>query len=243
MKNWIAQLTGAPSPNFELRPETAFQVIGDIHGRADLLTQMLDQLDPDLPIICVGDYIDRGENGREVLEILSRRPDITCLMGNHEFMMLSFLAYPARHGRRWLRYGGLQTLASYGVATVRETSSSEEFEQARDMLVSRIGEPVLGWLVDLPFQHHNGNIAVVHAGADPHAPISDQSPGWLMWGHPNFRKISRTDGQCVVYGHTIVDQPAFENGRIAIDTGAYATGRLTAARISSDGVEFITTGR
>ena len=78
----------------------------------------------------------------------------------------------------------------------------------------------------------------MHAGADPAVAIEDQTRGTLLWGHPEFHKTPRNDDTWVVHGHTIVDAPVAENGIISIDTGAYATGRLTVAHVSSDGVTF-----
>ena len=86
-------------------------------------------------------------------------------------------------------------------------------------------------------KYSSGNVHVVHAGADPARPLDRQSAHTLIWGHPDFLRRPRRDGQWVVYGHTIVDVVAAENGRIGVDTGAYATGRLSAALITRDGVE------
>jgi len=42
-----------------------------------------------------------------------------------------------------------------------------------------------------------------------------------------------------VHGHTIVDSPIVKGGRVFIDTGAYATGKLIATVFTKDGVEFV----
>lgn len=223
-------------------PERPFQVIGDIHGRADLFANLIERLDGSLPTIIVGDFIDRGDNSREILEFLSREANFTCLMGNHEFMLLNFLSNPRKTGRQWLRHGGLQTLASFGVDGVSETSESEALETARDRLIARMGQDTIAWLVDLPLYYMSGNVAVVHAGADPDIPMDGQAPRHLLWGHPKFLRKSRVDGVTVVFGHFIMDRPSFTDGRIAVDTGAYASGRLTAVRIGFGEATFISTG-
>lgn len=222
------------------KPDEPFVAIGDVHGRADLLARLLARLDPSLQVVCVGDYVDRGEHSAEVLQMLMARDDIVCLGGNHEEMLLGFLSDPVRYGKPWLRSGGLQALASFGVSGVTETSGEAALREARDSLRAAMGAELVEWMSALPLFWMSGNVAVVHAGADPALPIPQQRPGVLRWGHPGFAGTPREDGLWVVHGHVIVDNPVMADGRIAIDTGAYATGKLTAALIDGQCVEFMT---
>ena len=222
-----------------LAPAGPMQVVGDVHGRLDLLRLILDARDPDLPLICVGDYIDRGEQSAGVLRLLAEGPHV-CLMGNHEAMMLDFLDAPEAAGQRWLRNGGLQTLASFGVAGVTVTSGPATLVTAAMALRRAMGDDLIGWLRALPLYHLSGNVAVVHAGADPARPIDVQSNS-LVWGHADFARTPRNDGVWVVHGHTVVDRPIVAQGRVAIDTGAYATGALTMARIDAGALRFVST--
>lgn len=234
----------APTPAVDVdpvRPDTSFCVIGDIHGRFDLLCSLVDALPQDFGIICVGDLVDRGEQSREVLDYVMQSDRVTSLMGNHEQLMLNFLRSPETDGRRWLRNGGLQTLASFGVSGVTDSSGAEALTRARDTLYEAMGEDMVTWLARLDCIAWSGNVAVVHAGADPNTPLEDHAPDTFIWGHPEFQKTPRTDGFWIVHGHTIVDSPKMRDGRISIDTGAYATGQLTAAVFTPDGVEFIST--
>jgi serine/threonine protein phosphatase 1 len=232
-------------------PDGPLAVVGDIHGRFDLLMELdslLVDLPEEAPVIFVGDYIDRGEDSRAVLELLSQLGDthlrkLVCLKGNHEQMCLSFLDDPATNGRAWIRNGGLQTLASYGVSGVGPGSGAKDLRRARDALAMAMGDRLIDWLSGLPLIWQSGNVAVVHAGADPCKPLNAQPSQALLWGHPDFTKRIRDDGQWVIHGHTIVDEPIIENGRIALDTGAYATGRLTAALLDKGGLEFRQTRR
>lgn len=237
----FGSLLSALRPNRfpEVAPDAPMAVIGDVHGRADLLEKLLGQIGTDRALFCVGDYVDRGDRSADVLALLQERPDITCLRGNHEEMLLAFLEDPDSTGPRWLRYGGLQTLASFGIRGLSDTSRGADLIQARDRLRVAMGDAMIAWLGDMPLWHLSGNVAVTHAGADPHCPIDEQSAGRLLWGHPDFFKSARRDGVWVVHGHTIVDAASARSGRISVDTGAYATGRLTAALIGPDGVEFI----
>lgn len=240
ISSWIAKLRGN-SPEFAaISPDAPLFVIGDIHGRADLLLRALAKLTPGVPIVCVGDLIDRGEQSSEVLSLLADRPDILCLKGNHEDMLLQFLDDPVAHGARWLRYGGLQTLASFGVTGVTETSPAEARVTARDALKVNMGPDLENWLRRLPLSHQSGNLVVVHAAANPRVEMREQQPRHLLWGHPDFLRVKRSDGLWVAHGHTVVETPYAKDGRIAVDTGAYATGALTIADISAAGVRFIT---
>ena len=233
-----------------LQPEKPFYAIGDIHGCDGLLIRLLDKIKKDdktrnTDIVFVGDYVDRGEESAAVLRRLfamsedSTSTSVTCLMGNHEDMMLKFIDNPIERGPRWLQYGGLQTLASFGVRGITTTTTGIALEEARDKLAFDMGEPLIAWLRDLPTFWQSGNIAVVHAGADPEVAINAQQSRVLKWGHKAFAHQLRTDGIWVVHGHTIVDQANATDGRIAIDTGAYATGQLTAAQISDQEVQFL----
>jgi len=227
-------------------PERLLYVIGDVHGRDDLLWPLLDKIERDAAktphdLVMVGDYVDRGEASATVirrLQTLSKAPHIKCLMGNHERMLLDFIDDPVKNGRRWIRNGGLQTLASFGVGGFTETAGHDVMIRGRDAFLDALGllEP---WLRTLALSFQSGNVAVVHAGADPRLPILDQPAKNLIWGHPNFSQLPRSDGIWVVHGHTIVDAACTETGRISIDTGAYATGRLSAAAISANCVRFL----
>lgn len=230
--------TSKPAEFPPVDPESGFYAVGDIHGRLDLLDQILRDLPTDLPIVCVGDYIDRGEDGAGVLRRLQDSPQVICLRGNHEDMLLGFLNAPQDKGPRWIRNGGLQTLASFGVTGVTQTTSGIDLKIAADALRAAMGPELINWMRLLPLIHQTGNVTVVHAGADPTRPLDQQDHRTLTWGHPDFLTKARRDGQWVVHGHTIVDKPSAEQGRIAIDTGAYATGRLTVARVTKGDVSF-----
>lgn len=240
-----------------LAPKDFIYVVGDIHGRDDLLEKMLELISDHFystgletcVLVCVGDYIDRGDNSAQVLNRLltlsSEFPDqVVCLTGNHEQMMLDFLREPEARGRRWFRNGGLQTLASYSIGGVWETSPEPELVRARDQLLAAMPDGLESWICNLPLIYQNGNVVVTHAGADPLLSLDDQETNALLWGSSRFMKAERTDGNWIVYGHQIVDTPTVEGGRISTDTGAYATGRLTAAAISPTGdVTFLTAQR
>lgn len=241
MRSLLSRLLGKQAPIVTPEPLNVPEplcIVGDIHGRADLLSELADRLGGRGRVVLVGDYIDRGEQSAAVLDYLMARSDLECLKGNHEAMCLAFLDNPARHGARWMRAGGLQTLASFGVAAAPNPDS---FTAIRDALARAMGDDRIEWLRALPMVCQVGNLVVTHAGADPARPIAEQEDRCLLWGNPDFGKRPRGDGLWVAHGHVIVDAPYARDGRIAVDTGAYATGRLTAAIVAGDTVDFIST--
>ncbi|MDT0681545.1 metallophosphoesterase family protein [Roseicyclus sp. F158] len=234
-------------------PERDVYAIGDVHGCSRLLEQLLETIDADAKstagappmLLFLGDYIDRGDSSREVLEIIHRRvradpENVIALRGNHEQMLLDFLADPEGRGPRWLANGGLQTLASFGVGL--GGGAERDAGDAAVRLSETLGEAgLLSWLSDLPLSWRSGNVLAVHAAADPALPAGAQEPRTLLWGHPDFGTSPRPDGIWVLHGHVPVERPAAENGVIPADTGAYFSGQLTAAAISpGGGVRFLT---
>lgn len=217
--------------------EKPFAAIGDIHGCDDLLARLLEKLSneaPDVELLFVGDYIDRGEQSARVLRRLMDFEGSYCLLGNHERMCLDFIDHPEEKGARWLRNGGLQTIASFGVS-----GATNELVSLRDQMVAAMGDELIRWLRELPLVYENGNIRAVHAAAHPEKPIEGQGEKPLIWGHSKFGRLPRRDGLWVVHGHTIVDVPKVFEGVVSIDTGAYATGRLTAAIFAGNDVQFV----
>lgn len=234
--------TSAPAadpmpPCSPARPTT---IIGDIHGCLELFEKLWAKQDASDTIITVGDYIDRGERSAQVLsrlmELNTAEPDrAICLIGNHEAMLLEFLDTPEQAGNRWLKYGGLQTLSSFGVTGATEKMDPADLPQLRDRLRDAMGASMEAWLRALPASWHSGNLWVVHAGADPDRPMPDQNRDTLIWGHEAFLSTPRRDGIWVAHGHTVMPRPEQKGSRIATDTGAYHSGCLTAARCLPDG--------
>ena len=215
-----------------ISPERELVVIGDIHGRMDLLCRALEQAQG-AQVVCVGDYVDRGPESAGVLRLLQECPEVLCLGGNHEDMLLRFLDNPNDHNAGWLKHGGDTTLESFGLDWRQFQANHAAM---RDELVGAMGEALIEWLRALPNYFVSGNVAVVHAGADPNSPIELQDSRILRWGHSQFSKQIRKDGVWVVHGHTIVGKGFVRRGRVAVDTGAYATGRLTLAHINKSSV-------
>lgn len=242
----------APAPaELDLpRPDHPTYVVGDIHGRPDLLELMLELIDAHIggtesanpQLVFVGDYVDHGPDSAAVLARLQELTrdfpnNVTCLMGNHERMMLDFLLDPASRGPRWLREGGVATLASYGLAAegLDQSASADAWTDAAGRLAEVLGEDSCGWIAQCPLSWQSGNLWVVHAGADPLRPMTDQTPRVLLWGHPEFDSAPRNDATWVAHGHVVQSAPSLAEGRIGLDTGAWQSGRLTSVAIKPDG--------
>ena len=258
----LKRMIGAESPQIEAinlpqvepldlglpQPKMPVYIIGDIHGRLDLFDDLLSRIDFDIGsheigapvLVCLGDYVDRGEDTKGVLQRIRALNDaqpmrFICLMGNHERMMLEFLHQPDRRRARWLKHGGLQTMASFGIGGVTETSPLPALEAAADALRAAMPEGLEMWLRRLPKIWKSGSLACVHAAADPALPLTEQSRHTLLWGHSDFFNVPRSDGLWVAHGHTALPSPRFEQSRISLDTGAYVSGMLSAARVLPDG--------
>ena len=232
----------------EPAPDRPFFAIGDVHGCYDDLLRILDKtmkIDDSAAIVCVGDLVDRGENSAAVLRFMAEHSSgkdsrLHSLMGNHEAMLLGVLDDPVATGPHWLRYGGLQTLASFGITGVSENPGPQALGLVRDQLRDAMGPALEHWLRARPSIWSSGAVSVVHAGASPWESLADQEVGHLVWGHPDFATVPRRDGQWIVHGHYVVPSPRKADGRIAIDTGAYATGHLTGVYVHPERVEFLT---
>ena len=219
--------------------------VGDVHGRSDLLQRLLAAVDADCkqrpvprPItVFVGDYIDRGPDSRNVLDLLLRwqqSHEAIFLRGNHETFLPRFLADP-RSLDEWRQYGGLETLLSYGL---RPSINPDRDEQT--MLATEFAEVVprehLDFLQSLDLTFSCGDFLFVHAGVRPGVPIHEQTEDDLLWIRDDFLNWEQPFERFVVHGHTPVDEPDLRLNRINIDTGAYATGRLTCVVIENTAV-------
>ncbi|WP_419827823.1 metallophosphoesterase family protein [Sphingomonas sp.] len=221
----------------EMPPGRRAYAIGDIHGRLDLLTDLLGRIEedsrargPERPLIVfLGDIVDRGPGSAGVMNLLMAGlpwADLVCLMGNHEAAMLDAFAGDASAARMWLRQGGIETLASFGVAAdVLETGDA-----AAIILAGRaaVGEVRRQWLEALPLSHWVGDYYFVHAGVRPGVPLDEQAPQDQLWIRTPFLGSRREHGALIVHGHTVGGAIDDRDNRLGLDTGAYKSGRLSA---------------
>ena len=232
------------------RPDPPLCLIGDVHGRADLLDMMLaliaaEPQGAEARLVFVGDMIDRGPDSAGVLRrihaLCQADPErVTCLMGNHERMMLDFLAAPAGRAKRWLNAGGVATLNSFGLSSRQSGNQGQalHFATLSRALRDAMMPDLLPWITGLPLYWQGEGLAVVHADALPDRPMHKQPETMLLWGQKGINS-PRSDGLWLAHGHVIMPQVTITQGRIALDTGAYRTGCLSAVWLDTKGARLI----
>jgi serine/threonine protein phosphatase 1 len=222
---------------------TRVYAIGDIHGRADLLSEMLAVIDADLarsmppdPIeVFLGDYVDRGPDSSKTLDLLiqrSRTRKTVFLRGNHEAYMLEVF-HDSTKVEDWRQFGGLQTMISYGLQPSLKPDAEEQADLVR-RLKAALPDPHLTFLQHLRPSFTCGDFYFVRAGARPGIPLDEQQEADLLWIRNEFLESEDNFGKYIVHGHTPVRAPDIRPNRINIDTGAYATGNLTLLTIEGN---------
>lgn len=211
-----SRVTSAPPSS---RRDRVF-AIGDVHGCADELRALIQQLplDRDSSVVFLGDYIDRGPDSRGVVETileLEQYCRVICLLGNHELMLREYLdGSDPRRVARFIYNGGSATLASYadhdGVVVM-----SDEHKAFYERL---------------PYHYVDGEHLFVHAGI-PTSPeeldvdIHGEEMVWMrrraFMPEPNYSKI-------IVHGHSAVHEVDIQPRRINLDTACVYGRRLTA---------------
>lgn len=232
-------------------PDTRVYAIGDVHGRADLLAELHGRIVEDAydapearrVAVYLGDYIDRGPDSPGVIEQLLDAPlpdfEQVFLMGNHEEFLLHFLDDPTI-GEAWVMNGGDATLASYGVET-GSGGMPDSFADASDRLRQNLPETHLAFLQELDVSHREGDYLFVHAGIRPGVPLAEQSEHDLLWIREPFLESGDEREFVVVHGHTPVKVGQVHDNRIAVDTGAVWSDRLTAVVLHEDEHSFLHT--
>ncbi|MEH3106132.1 MAG: metallophosphoesterase [Sphingomonas fennica] len=252
MRNLLKSLfdRSEPAEPYRLPPGRRVYAIGDVHGRLDLLLAVeravaahaaaAPPVEEALAIF-LGDYVDRGPYSAGVIgHLLSGRfagLPARHVMGNHEDAMLAFLDDPGI-GPAWLKHGGLATLRSYGVRT-DGPDDDDRMNRLRHGLIEALPNSHRAFLAALELSIRIGGFLFVHAGIRPGRPIADQMRGDLLGIREPFLHFAGTLPCRVVHGHTIAEEPEILPGRIGLDTGAYASGRLTCAIIEDDRVEIL----
>jgi serine/threonine protein phosphatase 1 len=232
--------------------DTRIYAVGDIHGRVDLLRHLHGLIEADAArpgvtrntVIYLGDYVDRGAESAAVIDLILDAPPRGCgvvtLKGNHEELMLRFRD-DISVARGWLMNGGDTTLASYGVDPPLIYAGAPAFEQAQAKFAASLPPRHLAFLEQLALTHVAGDYLFVHAGIRPGVKLADQRADDLLWIRDKFLDSYERFEKFVVHGHSITLNPAIRANRIGIDTGAYASGRLTCLVLEGRSRRFIST--
>ncbi|MGI9372968.1 MAG: metallophosphoesterase family protein [Hyphomicrobiales bacterium] len=225
--------------------------VGDIHGRADLLDEMLKLIEEDLQNsptqqtieVFLGDYIDRGPEIVRVIETLMSHSPVCderiCLKGNHEDALLRFLD-DSRVLTSWRNFGGIDTLYAYGVkpALPRNTHDHESLQREFEECFPTAH---LKFLEELPLSTAYGDYFFVHAGVRPEFDLDAQEEEDLLWIRGPFLESKADFGKVIIHGHTPQDEPDVKFNRINIDTGAWASGKLTCIVLEGQEQRFLST--
>lgn len=225
--------------------------IGDVHGRLDLLHELLSAIKKDAAeiskqtfIVYLGDYVDRGHDSRGIIDFFLNNPmdefEQIFLMGNHEEFMLRFMESPGP-GAGWLEYGGMETLLSYGVSLQPGVMSEKKLSLAADGLREMVPQTHIDFLSGLKDSFELGDFFFCHAGIDPDRPLSKQKAEDLRWAREPFLSHTKSYSKIIVHGHSITERPELHPNRISIDTGAYHSGQLTCLVLHGKEKRFIQT--
>ncbi len=229
----------APTPDHVIPPGQRVYAIGDVHGCAALLDQLLQQIDLDdrarepatTTLIFLGDLVDRGPASAQVVERLRRlafgRPNVRFLKGNHEEIFLGAVEGEPKALRLFCRIGGRDTVMSYGMDPEHyDRLDYEEFATELAKIVPATHTAFLDTFEDMIVI---GDYVFVHAGIRPGVELDQQRASDLRWIRDPFLDHDKPlFGKMVVHGHSISEGVEMRAHRIGVDTGAYTTGQLTA---------------
>ena len=225
-------------------PVPRLYAVGDVHGRLDLLEEMIQRIRLDIlhhdprpaRIVILGDFVDRGPQSAQLIALLMRlrkEPGLVVLKGNHEAIMVDALAGDYAALDLWLAHGGAETLRSFGIdgAAIDSDNGPALLRLARQI----VPKDVRQWLAQLPTSLHLGRYYLVHAGVRPGVALADQTDESRLWIGRDFLDSDEDHGAVIVHGHTINEDGVFIGAnRIGVDTGAYRTGRLSAVCLEEE---------
>ncbi len=226
--------------------------VGDVHGRLDLLDRLLAAIKADdaaldpaaVTLIFLGDLVDRGPDSAGVVERVrhlgEHGADVRVLLGNHEEVFLGALDGDLRALKLFCRIGGRETALSYGISP--RDYDAMDYDALAAALAGVVPDSHRAFLAQGTAMEVIGDYAFVHAGINPARALAEQSGADLRWIRDPFLDHRSRLEKVVVHGHTIVDDVEFRDHRIGIDTGAYASGRLTALALEGEGRRLISVG-
>lgn len=242
------------------RPEHVFRIpedmriyaVGDVHGCLASLQKLEALIDRSsagfrgtTKIVFLGDYVDRGPDVSGVIEHLrsgrfAGHPAFF-LVGNHEDMLLRIFEEPALMPA-WLRWGGMATLASYGVGLPRGVDPDERNRILSAALYDALPPTHLQFLQNLQLHISIGDYLFVHAGIRPGRSMAKQSRNDMLMIREPFLSSRRPLPVRVVHGHSVSFEPEILPCRIGVDTGAFATGNLSCVMLEEDRAEIFSSG-
>ncbi len=233
-----------------LPAELRIYAIGDIHGRLDLLNELLARISSDIALrptvrplyVFLGDYIDRGSASCETIDRLiehGKTHESVFLKGNHELIAIKCLSDRGLFDQ-WLRLGGLETLVSYGVPA-ETLANGKQIAELQSAFHGALPQAHFRFFRDLKNSFECGDFFFAHAGVKPNVELSRQKENDLLWIRGEFLSSKDDFGKIVVHGHTPTREIEVGPNRINIDTGAFATGRLSCLVLEGEDLSVIDT--
>jgi serine/threonine protein phosphatase 1 len=233
-----------------LPAELRIYAIGDIHGRLDLLDELLARISSDIALrptarplyVFLGDYIDRGSASRETIDRLiehGKTHESVFLKGNHELIAIKCLSDRGLFDQ-WLRLGGLETLVSYGVPA-ETLANGKQIAELQSAFHGALPQAHFRFFRDLKNSFECGDFFFAHAGVKPNVELSRQKENDLLWIRGEFLTSTDDFGKIIVHGHTPTHEIEVASNRINIDTGAFATGRLSCLVLEGEELSVIDT--
>jgi len=216
-------------------------VVGDIHGvvaETATLLRFLEEkegLTQDDLVIFLGDYIDRGPDTKDVVDLMldfkERFPRSRYLKGNHEDMMLDFLGFGGHLGQAFLYNGGLETIQSYGISV---------FAPPREM-VDALPPEHFKFFCELESILIIDNYICVHAGLNPLRELQSQDDNDVFWIRDEFLNNIHSFEKTIIFGHT-PHQELFVHlpYKVGLDTGLVFGNKLSCMELKSGDVFEIT---
>ena len=249
----LLRKASARAPTPRVPSDLRIYAIGDIHGCDAEFAALLEKIEADHAartpkrqvLILLGDLVDRGPDSAAVVErtrqlAVSRR-DVRTLAGNHEELLLLSCAGDDRALRLFAHNGGRETALSYSIPP--EVYDAAGFAELPQLLTRAVPDAHLDFLSRMEEQIVIGDYVFVHAGIRPGVPLAQQRGQDLRWIRNRFLKFNGAHEKFVIHGHTITDKPDSRSNRLGIDTGAFATGRLTAVALEDERRWFLQTGQ
>ncbi len=233
-----------------LPAELRIYAIGDIHGRLDLLSELLARISSDIALrptarplyVFLGDYIDRGSASRETIDRLiehGKTHESIFLKGNHELIAIKCLSDRGLFDQ-WLRLGGLETLVSYGVPA-ETLANGKQIAELQSAFHGALPQAHFRFFRDLKNSFECGDFFFAHAGVKPNVELSRQKENDLLWIRGEFLTSKDDFGKIIVHGHTPTREIEVGPNRINIDTGAFATGCLSCLVLEGQELSVIDT--
>lgn len=238
LRKLFSSRRSAAVPIGEIPAGQRIYAIGDIHGRLDLLDALLAKIATDeaarggqpAALIFLGDLVDRGPESAGVVDrviaLQELRHGTRVMLGNHEEVFLTALKGDLKALKFFNRIGGRETILSYGVS--EKEYNELDYPELLDLMVARVPAKHIAFLESLEDLIIVGDYAFVHAGVRPETPLAQQKASDLRWIRGDFTEYQGVLEKIVVHGHTIAEDVVQSGHRIGLDTGAFASGKLTA---------------